>query len=145
MNPQPTHLVMNRRPPTSTLFPYTTLFRSPSPRSPGRLKCVAWRLLRVSRAKPRGTLGQHAAVGQRQRAEDPGRLAAAHRVHGDGDLVARLDGVRLPARANEVGRAGELDAPQHFLALFVGYEHLDPGMRILPPELLDRADQLHFL
>src|SRR5688572_32749517 len=98
MNPQPTHLVMNRRPPTSTLFPYTTLFRSPSPRSPGRLKCVAWRLLRVSRAKPRGTLGQHAAVGQRQRAEDPGRLAAAHRrseehtseLQSQSNLVCRL-------------------------------------------------------
>src|SRR5258708_6454479 len=27
---------MIRRPPRSTLFPYTTLFRSPSPRCPGR-------------------------------------------------------------------------------------------------------------
>src|SRR2546429_7781640 len=42
--------LMIRRPPRSTLFPYTTLFRSPS----GRLRC-AWRFrfrLRASAARP---------------------------------------------------------------------------------------------
>src|SRR5215510_15759614 len=34
--------LMIRRPPRSTLFPYTTLFRSPTRRSPGR-SCRCWR------------------------------------------------------------------------------------------------------
>src|SRR5262245_34922502 len=34
-------------------------------------------LLRIGRAKSCGPLGQHAAIGQRQRAEDASRLAAA--------------------------------------------------------------------
>ena len=58
-----------------------------------------------------------AAVGQRERDEDAGRLAAAHRVHHHRHLVARLDGVRLPAGANQVGRARQLDAPHDILAL----------------------------
>src|SRR5262245_57896497 len=53
-------------------------------------------LLGFRRAEARGTLEQLAAIGQRQRHEDAGGLAAADRVHHDGDLVARLDDVRLP-------------------------------------------------
>src|SRR2546425_7776739 len=47
---------MIRRPPRSTLFPYTTLFRSPA-----RARCGGARDTRGARA--RGTGGAHAAVG----------------------------------------------------------------------------------
>src|SRR5687768_18320471 len=45
---------MIRRPPCSTLFPYTTLFRSRRPAQPGlgwRVLIVAWRLRRDPQAR----------------------------------------------------------------------------------------------
>src|SRR2546422_3974711 len=36
--------LMIRRPPRSTLFPYTTLFRSPRRRAGGRRGCLLWQL-----------------------------------------------------------------------------------------------------
>ena len=77
-------------------------------------------LLRIGRAEPRRPLGQRR--GRRPASatrRSPTGSPAAHRVADDRHLVARLDRVRLPAGANQVGRAGQLDAPQHLLALLV--------------------------
>src|SRR5947208_8048771 len=46
---------MIRRPPRSTLFPYTTLFRSPSPLASGLRMGRAARIVSVSRRKPSST------------------------------------------------------------------------------------------
>src|SRR2546422_6674764 len=57
---------MIRRPPRSTLFPYTTLFRSPRP-----VACPAWasRSCRFSRW-PRGWNGGGADVAETERSEE---------------------------------------------------------------------------
>ena len=49
-----------------------------------------------------------------------------------------------PARI-KIGRAGQLDAPEHDLALAVRDVDLNPGVRVLPPEFLDRTVQRDFL
>src|SRR5438445_10111070 len=43
---------MIRRPPSSTLFPYTTLFRSPAPRLPARGRAGGPRMARIVRSRP---------------------------------------------------------------------------------------------
>src|SRR2546427_6660628 len=43
--------LMIRRPPRSTLFPYTTLFRSHAPRGPGHGDCVVRRLRTMNAMK----------------------------------------------------------------------------------------------
>src|SRR3712207_8151126 len=48
---------MIRRPPRSTLFPYTTLFRSRSTRSPRRRTCHARRSSATSRRRRRSSSG----------------------------------------------------------------------------------------
>src|SRR3712207_7317852 len=82
---------MIRRPPRSTLFPYTTLFRSPHLRE-----------LRLGRPgaggdgrgdAPRGQGGGQAAV----RGEDPGRLGA---TEGPEAAQARPQGDRKSTRLN---------------------------------------------
>src|SRR3989449_7108024 len=120
---------MIRRPPRSTLFPYTTLFRSPlhsllvvvpellqlDPRSSG-----AWRpLQKLQRPAPRtapGEDGLHPArCGSSQRLERAVRgehdlLPSLEDAHGDQRLAA---GERRPARVEQLegivrsGRAGE--------------------------------------
>src|SRR2546425_12148177 len=63
---------MIRRPPRSTLFPYTTLFRSPSLRAPGRRRARFGRWTRAAEsAAPVGAMD--AGVG---RARGAGRLLA---------------------------------------------------------------------
>src|SRR2546426_8859684 len=45
---------MIRRPPRSTLFPYTTLFRSPRPAAHSRAHCTVREPSAASRTRPRG-------------------------------------------------------------------------------------------
>src|SRR5438876_5473277 len=59
---------MLRRPPRSTLFPYTTLFRSPAP--------VAQRLRRLPRLRP--VAAQHRHLGSRARDRKSTRLNSSH-------------------------------------------------------------------
>src|SRR6478736_9086834 len=46
--------LMIRRPPRSTLFPYTTLFRSSPPARPGAAPCLGFRLRAAQRPGPGG-------------------------------------------------------------------------------------------
>src|SRR5256885_12277946 len=81
---------MIRRPPRSTLFPYTTLFRSADAAARGQR--------RVLRAEPRRIQKQHAA------AELAGRLAVGERYRSD----ARRQ-KREPRRSEE--HTSELQSP----------------------------------
>src|SRR3712207_8176133 len=73
---------MIRRPPRSTLFPYTTLFRSPRPRGGERAPCLVVR-------RHAGVEPGRAVPGQRERAELGGlpqvraQLVAAARVRSE--------------------------------------------------------------
>src|SRR2546427_906723 len=84
---------MIRRPPRSTLFPYTTLFRSPAP---GRHAQLAVRLARMDTGPgwqrglaPPGTAGQHALAGPGARG--PGRSEEhTSELQSQSNLVCRL-------------------------------------------------------
>src|SRR5256885_10634496 len=60
---------MIRRPPRSTLFPYTTLFRSPAQTSPARAVDPA-APARSARRAPAPPAAQHAPPAQRWRSEE---------------------------------------------------------------------------
>src|SRR3712207_8614536 len=68
---------MIRRPPRSTLFPYTTLFRSPGGRARGRHDAA-----QGARRGPVGGRPDHDLPAQRRAADPAGVLL---RVHGAGD------------------------------------------------------------
>src|SRR6476620_7376690 len=86
-------------------------------------------------------LPEYAAVGQRDVDEQASGIAVLHRSHGHRDLVARLDGLRRPAGARQVGRGGHFDRPQFGLSLVVGDVDVHPRVRIRPLEFLqDAAD-----
>src|SRR3712207_7199227 len=72
---------MIRRPPRSTLFPYTTLFRSPSG-GPPRISCLAGRLRSAPRARQRRAAGH-----ETESAEGEAR---------DGEAVRRVVVVKRP-------------------------------------------------
>src|SRR5256885_4698634 len=59
--------LMIRRPPRSTLFPYTTLFRSPSTyhRAGRRAACARWQAAHLGRGHGRPGLGPFAGGGGR--------------------------------------------------------------------------------
>src|SRR5689334_24222199 len=63
---------MLRRPPTSTLFPYTTLFRSSSVRGRSLQRGVAWKR-RPSPAPPEDGVGRHRRHPGTRRSLDGGR------------------------------------------------------------------------
>src|SRR5256885_12445172 len=65
---------MIRRPPRSTLFPYTTLFRSPRRRSGGPFSASRYRR-RPTRPRPRGRVGR-----RRYRDRKSTRLNSSHLV-----------------------------------------------------------------
>src|SRR5260221_3932434 len=73
--------LMIRRPPRSTLFPYTTLFRSPMPGE--NLDAVRWRLALEFSASPDDLLSRFAAVVRRS--EEHTSELQSH-----SDLVCRL-------------------------------------------------------
>src|SRR3712207_9172438 len=81
---------MIRRPPRSTLFPYTTLFRSPPvARPPARVLEEAVEPLRAFRAR-HGILAGVAAEPQPDLAQQPPHVAAGVGVVGDvGEPVGR--------------------------------------------------------
>src|SRR5438270_1412220 len=67
-----------RRPPTSTLFPYTTLFRSPSPRHPG---------LRAGARRGQGDPGPPARLSRLQRGRSEEHTSE---LQSQSNLVCRL-------------------------------------------------------
>src|SRR5258706_9682700 len=81
---------MIRRPPRSTLFPYTTLFRSGRPRElgqpgefpcNGRLRVLCLGLLpRDARPRVRGNRAAHVAQAQRSRTPPPARHRSTRRA-----------------------------------------------------------------
>src|SRR3712207_9334353 len=91
---------MIRRPPRSTLFPYTTLFRSWSPElSPGDLRtkgCVCW--LPTSPRKGKGRLGR-GGVDAKETPDRDGDLSAGRTLWGQEGVgagsVAHLTSRRL--------------------------------------------------
>src|SRR5438477_606713 len=85
----------HRPPPSSTLFPYTTLFRSPArPRAADREGALLRRPA-AARGRPRARDAAEACP--------PRRADRGHEPAGDG----RLHGVRreAPPRGEEIGRA----------------------------------------
>src|SRR3712207_8056022 len=62
---------MIRRPPRSTLFPYTTLFRSVSDRVSGSVRLVEGNVLLERNARAEGHQQERIAVGRRQVAQAP--------------------------------------------------------------------------
>src|SRR2546430_10027646 len=101
---------MIRRPPRSTLFPYTTLFRS----QPGRAERAAAELLHLRRYAAAREPAPLAATGGRARAAAPRavtRRADAHAagdVHGQTSLCRRVVGDCDVARRAGVGDGGAL-------------------------------------
>src|SRR3989449_10262238 len=92
---------MIRRPPRSTLFPYTTLFRSLEGRTGGRLRP------RLSLARPDAAAGepQHAGGHARPASTDPraGELLVRSRVGRDALDTVRRDGEIEELRGREGG------------------------------------------
>src|SRR2546422_8083517 len=96
---------MIRRPPRSTLFPYTTLFRSPAPRRPAArttVKFVATIGDRVETVEVTGTAGRYRlTIGSEVREVDA-------RLTGPGIYSLLIDGVSYVADVadrDEIGRA----------------------------------------
>src|SRR6266568_7511249 len=97
---------MSRRPPTSTLFPYTTLFRSDALHRRGAARPPSLRLGAVRRRRayvPRAALRLHA--GEMLRAAFP---AESERIAGAG-LHAGLADVADPEAARRIARDAEAD------------------------------------
>src|SRR2546427_12513313 len=98
---------MIRRPPRSTLFPYTTLFRSASASAPSRARALLW--LAVAAACTAAaigiwTLGPHHAGAE---TEDP-PPSAAGQVRADGVRVAPHHAAALdrgPSQERQIERA----------------------------------------
>src|SRR3989475_11004179 len=104
--------LMIRRPPRSTLFPYTTLFRSQAAGAAGRRRGRAVHGERHGRHRPRPSRGAA-----------PGRPSAFERM----DLRRRAASVRAGIRA--AGDRGELREPAALALLEAGEEESDaaPG------------------
>src|SRR2546430_8203649 len=109
---------MIRLPPSSTLFPYTTLFRSPSERSSPRpvrrrRTAAAWRRVRSGAARPsRPDLLRSVHASQRPARHLLGGSLDAHRVGGRvvqhrlAQRAAGPLGLRAPVRAHDVRGLG---------------------------------------
>src|SRR5687768_17898427 len=95
---------MIRRPPRSTLFPYTTLFRSPA----GAARPELAQLLRDNGA--RGARHEHAALGRHDHAVD---LALADRGAGGVCIGIGVDLERVAARSEE--HTSELQSRLHLV------------------------------
>src|SRR5256712_6739281 len=93
--------LMIRRPPRSTLFPYTTLFRSISSERLGDAHCrrlVHPALLRqLQRRAPQGAVQQRVVPGERLEVPSDRRLIAAR--HGTREGVLRLLAGQVPPPA----------------------------------------------
>src|SRR6266508_6813946 len=94
---------MIRRPPRSTLFPYTTLFRSPTSRAASPAKCCTWTPDTASwggrRAPPRGEARARRASSVTHRPpSEPGRQPQLRALEGL-DLVAGARGAGQAAAA----------------------------------------------
>src|SRR6266496_6868072 len=72
---------MIRRPPRSTLFPYTTLFRSP--RSPSSARCAGWRCSEMTRVQAATGVGVPTEAERR-------RAARRHRLGRTGLYVSAI-------------------------------------------------------
>src|SRR6185436_532647 len=101
--------LMIRRPPRSTLFPYTTLFRSPRRRRAARRQAPDPHPRRGRRADPERILSRALRAG--------GRTAQAHRAPGRAPPVGAARR-RAPGRGPAVdgalaARAGGLAAAEH--------------------------------
>src|SRR3712207_714989 len=129
--------LMIRRPPRSTLFPYTTLFRSPgrggdcaearaaavsrlTPRSGRRVRkrLQGWRFRVRRHARPRGAAGPASLPSRRPEGGLDERAVPLPRHRADGELVLRPGGEE-PVRDGE-GRRGAREpgpdlAPGFFL------------------------------
>src|SRR4051812_1582591 len=67
----------------------------------------------------RRCLAEYPSIGQRDVDEQAAGIAVLHRSQRDSNLVARLDRLRRPAGARQVGRGGHFDRPQFGLSFVV--------------------------
>src|SRR4051794_11690830 len=118
---------MIRRPPRSTLFPYTTLFRSIAPLGPGAVVVLhvvlAEQLVQhepgVPRALADAAIGDHRPAGH--------ALVAVQLAQ----LVGRLEGAVLPDRLGPRDRGRTRDVARALGALVLIADHRDQLARVL--------------
>src|SRR2546430_8622001 len=145
---------MIRRPPRSTLFPYTTLFRSRRGASPPRFPSPSTRTRRAraqdSRATPSGARGP-ARCGHRSPQSTFVRRSPPSTLPRSADLLLGQDAADLNRQCQPLEvhwLAHDIDGPQvqrllKQLVVLAGGQQNDPDVKLLSPQLPQHLNAIH--